>query len=86
MVLIFVAATLLGRTRRSPTLRSILMLAALIVLAVDHLLSAIMTSGFDSLSANTFATWASAGDGILGRSCSAPPCCCPTDPFSRGKG
>ena len=66
MVLIFIAAVLVARMRRYASRRNLLLFAALLVLAFDHLVSALLTTGFDSLSANRFPTWAAAGNGVLG--------------------
>jgi signal transduction histidine kinase len=66
MVLIFIAAVLVGRVRRYASLRNMLLLAALLTIALNHLLSTVLSTGFDSLSANRFATWTTAGIGVMG--------------------
>jgi signal transduction histidine kinase len=66
MLLMLTAAVLWGRLQRRPTWRNLLLFAALCVLALDNLVSALFTAGFDSLSANTFATWSTAWNGLVG--------------------
>jgi signal transduction histidine kinase len=66
MVLALVAAVLWGRLHRAPTRRHLLLFTSFSVLAVDNLVSALFTASFDSLSASQFATWATAGTGLLG--------------------
>lgn len=66
IVLTFICAVLVSRYRRNPMRRHLLTAIAVGVLALDNLLSAVLTTGFDSLSASRFATWASAADGVIG--------------------
>jgi signal transduction histidine kinase len=65
MVLIFIGAVLVGRFRRDSSRRTLLMFAAVGVLAFDNLLSAVVTTTARDVTGG-FATWATAGDGILG--------------------
>jgi signal transduction histidine kinase len=66
LVLILVAAVIWGRVHRLPSRRQLALLAAVSVLALDNLLSAMLTAGYDSLSENRFATWCTAANGLLG--------------------
>ncbi|MFC7359492.1 sensor histidine kinase [Nocardioides astragali] len=65
MVLILAAAVLWERVRRVPTRGHLLLFAALCTLAVDNLVSALFTAGFDSLSTSRFATWATSSIGLV---------------------
>jgi signal transduction histidine kinase len=65
MVLTLIAAVLWGRVRRVPTRRHLLLFTALCTLALDNLVAAVLTGGFDSLSANRFATWAATLNGLI---------------------
>jgi signal transduction histidine kinase len=66
MVLIFISAVLLGRFRLNGSRRTLLKLAAVVVLALDNLASAIYTVAVDAAASNGFATWAFAAHGVLG--------------------
>jgi signal transduction histidine kinase len=66
MVLILVAAVLLGRFRLNGSRRTLLKLAAVIVLVLDNLASAIFTITVDQVSSSGFSTWAFAAHGVLG--------------------
>jgi signal transduction histidine kinase len=66
MVLTLIAAVLWGRVRRLPTRRHLMLFTALCMLALDNLVSALLTGGFDSLATNRFATWVSAVNGLIG--------------------
>jgi signal transduction histidine kinase len=66
MVLLFVAAVLAGRYRTDGSRRSMLVLAAVVVLVVDNLVSAALTATLDSIADGGFATWAVAGNSALG--------------------
>ena len=66
MVLIFIAAVLLGRFRLFGSRRTLFKLAAVIILSLDNLASAIYTITIDDVSSNGFSTWAPAANGILG--------------------
>ena len=66
MVLIFIAAVLLGRFRLNGSRRTLLKLAAVIILVLDNLSSAIYTVALDAPSSNGFATWAFAAHGVIG--------------------
>ena len=66
MVLIFIAAVLLGRFRLHGSRRTLLKLAAVLVLALDNLYSAGLTMFVDSVAGEGFATWTFAGDGVVG--------------------
>jgi signal transduction histidine kinase len=66
MVLIFIAAVLLGRFRLNQSRRTLLKLGAVIVLALDNLFSAVLTARADSVTEGAFATWAFVGNSLLG--------------------
>jgi signal transduction histidine kinase len=66
MVLIFIAAVLLGRFRLNSSRRTLLKFAAVVILALDNLYSAVLTMTIDSVSAGGFATWTFAVDGVVG--------------------
>lgn len=83
IVLIFVAAVMAGRVRRQPTRRHLVLLAALCVLASANLVAALMTAGFDSLSASRFATWAAAVTGLLGPALLLVAVVVPDEPLAR---
>lgn len=83
VVLIFVAAVMAGRVRRQPTQRHLVLLAALCVLAFANLVSALLTAGFDSLSANRFATWAAAATGLIGAALLLAAVVVPDEPLAR---
>jgi signal transduction histidine kinase len=68
MVLIFIAAVLLGRFRLNRSRRTLLKLAAVVILVLDNLSSAIYTVAVDAPSSNGFATWAFAAHGVIGAS------------------
>ena len=65
MVLVFVAAVLLGRFRLHRSLRTLLKFAALLILALENLISAVMTIALDRVALG-FATWTFAASGLLG--------------------
>ena len=66
MVLIFIAAVLLGRFRLNGSRRTLLKFAAVVILAVDNLYSAVLTMVVSSVSSGGFATWTFAADGVVG--------------------
>ena len=66
MVLIFIAAVLLGRFRLNGSRRTLLKFAAVVILALDNLYSAVLTMAVDSVSTGGFATWTFAADGVVG--------------------
>ena len=66
MVLIFIAAVLLGRFRLNGSRRTLLKFAAVVILALDNLYSAALTMAVDSVSTGGFATWTFAADGVVG--------------------
>jgi signal transduction histidine kinase len=66
MVLIFIAAVLLGRFRFTGSSRTLFKFAAVVILAFDNLYSAVLTMTVASVSAGGFATWTFAADGVLG--------------------
>jgi signal transduction histidine kinase len=66
MVLVFIAAVLFGRFRLNGSRRTLLKFAAVVILAVDNLYSAVLTMAVDSVSAGGFATWTFAADGVVG--------------------
>jgi signal transduction histidine kinase len=66
MVLIFIAAVLLGRFRLNGSRRTLLKFAAVVILALDNLYSAVLTMVVSSISSGGFATWNFAADGVVG--------------------
>ena len=66
MVLIFIAAVLLGRFRLNGSRRTLLKFTAVAILALDNLYSAVLTMAIDSVSTGGFATWTFAADGVVG--------------------
>jgi signal transduction histidine kinase len=66
MVLIFIAAVLLGRFRLNGSRRTLLKFAAVVILALDNLYSAVLTMAVESVSTGGFATWTFAADGVVG--------------------
>jgi signal transduction histidine kinase len=82
MVLIFIAAVLLGRFRLNGSRRTLLKLAAVIILVLDNLSSAIYTVAVDAPSSNGFATWAFASHGVIGATLLAVAAVLPDRPVS----
>jgi hypothetical protein len=66
MVLVFVAAVLLGRFRLNGSRRTLFKLVAVTLLALDNLYSAVLTVVVDSVSSGGFATWTFMADGVIG--------------------
>jgi signal transduction histidine kinase len=66
MVLVFIAAVLFGRFRRDGSRRSLFVLAAVVVLALDNLFSAVLTTVVRDIASGGFGTWAFAGNAMLG--------------------
>lgn len=66
MVMTVVAGVVLGRFRREPSRRNLLLPAALLVLVAANLFATIATPLVDSLSTRGFTTWSAAGGGALG--------------------
>jgi signal transduction histidine kinase len=86
MVLIFIAAVLLGRFRLNGSRRTLLKLAAVIILALDNLFSAVLTMAVESVSSGGFATWTFAADGVVGSLLLAVAATLPDRPVrSRGR-
>jgi signal transduction histidine kinase len=83
MVLIFIAAVLLGRFRLFGSRRTLFKLAAVIVLVLDNLASAIYTITIDDVSSNGFSTWAFASNGLLGAGLLAVAATLPDRPVRR---
>jgi signal transduction histidine kinase len=83
MVLTLIAAVLWARVRRRPTRRHLMLFTALCMLAVDNLISAVYTAGFDSLSANRFATWTATLNGLIGAALLAAAAWLPDQPLRR---
>jgi signal transduction histidine kinase len=83
VVLTFIAAVMAARVRRQPTRRNLVLLAAICVLAFDNVVSALLTAGFDSLSASRFATWAAAGTGLVGAALLLVAVVLPDEPLAR---
>src|SRR5688572_4723799 len=73
MVLIFIAAVLLGRFRLNGSRRTLLKFAAVVILALDNLYSAVLTMAVESVSTGGFATWTFAADGVVGSLLRRPP-------------
>jgi signal transduction histidine kinase len=83
MVLIFIAAVLLGRFRLNSSRRTLLKLAAVAILAADNLFSAILTMSVDSVASGGFATWTFAADGVVGALLLAVAATLPDQPVRR---
>jgi signal transduction histidine kinase len=68
MVLVFVAAVLLGRYRSAGSRRNLLLLAAVVVLAVKNLCFAIAATALidEDIPGDHFMVWATAANGVLG--------------------
>jgi signal transduction histidine kinase len=66
LVLVFVAAVLLGRFRLNGSRRTLLKFGAVCLLALDNLCSTVLTTVVDSVSDGAFSTWATAGNSVLG--------------------
>jgi signal transduction histidine kinase len=66
LVLIFIAAVLLGRFRLNGSRRTLLKFGAVLLLALDNLFSAGLTVVVSSISDGAFSTWATAGNAVLG--------------------
>jgi signal transduction histidine kinase len=68
MVLVFVAAVLLGRYRSAGSRRNLLLLMAVVVLAVKNLCFAIAATTLveDDIPGDHFTVWATAANGVLG--------------------
>jgi hypothetical protein len=83
MVLIFIAAVLLGRFRLNQSRRTLLKLGAVLVLVLDNLFSAVLTATVDSVSDGAFATWAFVGNSLLGAGLLAVAAVLPDKPVRR---
>jgi signal transduction histidine kinase len=83
MVLIFVAAVLLGRFRLNASRRTLLKFVAVLLLALDNLYSAVLTIAVDSVAVGGFATWSFAADGALGAALLATAALLPDKPVPR---
>ncbi|MDZ5622520.1 sensor histidine kinase [Nocardioides bizhenqiangii] len=83
MVLTLIAAVLWARVRRRPTRRHLMLFMALCMLAVDNLLSALLTASFDSISTNRFATWTATVNGLAGAVLLAAAAWLPDEPLRR---
>lgn len=83
MVLIFVAAVLLGRFRLNGSRRTLLKFMAVLLLSLDNLYSAALTIAVDSVSEGGFATWSFAADGALGAALLATAALLPDRPVQQ---
>jgi signal transduction histidine kinase len=82
MVLIFIAAVLMGRFRLNGSRRTLLKLAAVIILVLDNLSSVVYTVSVDAPLSNGFATWAFAAHGVIGATLLAIAAVLPDRPVS----
>ena len=62
----FIAAVLLGRFRLNGSRRTLLKFGAVFLLALDNFFGAVLTISVDSISEAAFATWANAGNAVIG--------------------
>jgi signal transduction histidine kinase len=83
MVLVFIAAVLLGRFRLNGSRRTLLKFAAVVILALDNLYSAVLTMTVDTVSTGGFATWTFAADGVVGSLLLAVAAWLPDQPVRR---
>ena len=81
LVLIFIAAVLLGRFRLNQSLRTLLKFGAVLLLALDNLFSAGLTIIVDSISDGAFSTWATAGNSMIGAALLAAAAVLPDRPI-----
>jgi len=86
MVLVFIAAVLLGRFRFTDSRRTLLKFAAVVILAFDNLYSAVLTMTVDSVSTSGFSTWTFALDGVVGSFLLAVAALMPDRPVRRRAG
>ena len=88
MVLVFIAAVLLGRFRLNGSRRTLLKFGAVVVLVLDNLLSAVLTASVDAVGGGGFQTWTFAGNGLLGAALLAGAALLPdkTGPEVEGRG
>ena len=86
VVLILVGGVLLGRVRRNRSRRNLLLGAGLLVLATTELFVSIATPLADSLARSTFATWTTAGGGVLAAIALAVAAWLPDRALPRGPG
>jgi signal transduction histidine kinase len=86
MVLIFIAAVLLGRFRLNGSRRTLLKFAAVAILALDNLFSAVLTMSVESVAGGGFATWTFAADGVVGAMLLAVAAVLPDRPVRRQRG
>jgi signal transduction histidine kinase len=66
LVLTFIAAVLLGRFRLNGSRRTLLKFGAVFLLALDNFFGAVLTIVVDSIAEGAFATWAAAGNAVIG--------------------
>ena len=66
LVLVFIAAVLLGRFRLNASRRTLLKLGAVCVLALDNLYTTVLTIAVDSISDGAFSTWTTTGNAVIG--------------------
>jgi signal transduction histidine kinase len=85
LVLIFIAAVLLGRFRLNASRRTLLKVGAVLLLALDNLFSATLTVVVDSISDGAFSTWATAGNSMLGAVLLAAAAVLPDRPIGAGR-
>ncbi len=83
MVLVFIAAVLLGRFRLNGSRRTLLKFGAVVVLALDNLMSAVLTASVDAVSSSSFETWTFALNGLVGAALLAGAALLPDRPVAR---
>jgi signal transduction histidine kinase len=81
LVLVFIAAVLLGRFRLNASRRTLLKLGAVCVLALDNLYTTILTIAVDSISDGAFSTWATTGNAVIGAAVLAAAALLPDRPI-----
>ena len=86
VVLILVGGVLVGRVRRDRSRRNLLLGAGLLMLAATELFASIATPLADSLARSTFATWTTAGGGVLAALVLAGAAWLPDRVLQRGRG
>jgi signal transduction histidine kinase len=85
LVLIFIAAVLLGRFRLNGSRRTLLKFGAVTLLALDNLFSAGLTVVVNSISDGAFSTWATAGNSAIGAMLLAAAALLPDRPAPGGR-
>jgi signal transduction histidine kinase len=85
LVLVFIAAVLLGRFRLHGSRRTLLKFGAVFLLALDNVFSAGLTVVVDSISDGAFPTWATTGNSAIGALLLAAAALLPDRPIQPGR-